>query len=112
MEATLCNDCLSSKNHHEFKDAFARPSSDGKWYLSWTFFDSSDAAGCKAFICHTCGDRRNAYEFGVTNTEGNLVPAAACCTQTHTCKLAAEFWGKNDWGPINALDTFRRESRP
>ena len=95
MEATLCNGCLDAKNRDDFKEAFARPSTDGKWYLEWVFSDNCNPQGCKAFICRTCGRRDNANISGIPDADGNLVPAAACCTQTMTCKLAEEFWGKD-----------------
>ena len=98
MKATLCSGCLGMKNHDEFKEAFATAHemrATGGWYMCWNFFDDRDPRGCKAFICTTCGRRDNASELGIPDAEGNLVPAVACCTQTGTCEVAENFWGKD-----------------
>jgi hypothetical protein len=105
MEATLCHRCACEKNWHEYKEAFARaPSEAGgyhTWFMVWDFYDEySRDLSCRAFVCRTCGDRRNACDFGVpdelgNSAQANLVPAAACCTNTMHCKLAEAFWGQD-----------------
>ena len=109
MDAMLCNGCSVMKNHDDFKDAFAQPNTDGKWYISWTNFDSHNPAGYHCFVCRSCGDRRGAQEFGVLDNYGNLVPAAACCTQTMTCHAAEEFWGKDGNEPYFAMLTHMKD---
>jgi hypothetical protein len=108
MDATLCPRCASEKNQHEYKEAFARP--DDKWYMVWDFYDEDDR-DTRAFVCRTCGDRKNAQEFGVPDERGNLVPAAACCTNTMQCKLAEGFWGKDGNGAYHKMLAYIRQTR-
>lgn len=93
MDALLCDYCSGQKNHDDFKAEFAKPSD--KWYMAWTFFNNTYTT----FVCKACGSQQDARNVGIMNAAGELVPAAACCTMTETCKAARDFWG-NDGGHV------------
>ena len=91
MDDFLCDRCAKAKDYDDFKAEFAKPSK--KWYMEWTFFNNTYTT----FVCKACGSQQDARNVGILNEVGELVPAAACCTMTETCKTARDFW-ENDGG--------------
>src|SRR2546423_982952 len=94
-KAEFCVKCLDGQNIQDFKNEFARRSEEMKnpcclrlWYMDWRFPDAVSAA----FICLSCGDRREQHRFGVSDPNGWIVPATVCCTNPD-CKVAKAFWG-------------------
>ena len=110
LEAKLCHQCAREKNLLEFKEEFARP--ENRWYMEWVFYYEDEAERTKMFICRTCGVRTNADRIGIPDGLGNLVPAAACCTNTMSCKRAEEFWGHDGHHTFNVMLKYILDVRP
>lgn len=85
LEDTKCTACESAYSEKQLEGQLQAPSVE--WYVrSGLYNGATGEHDILVFVCRTCHKRSPA--------EGLTKPIEACCTNTHACQAANDFWGE------------------